>query len=359
MNIASNWPTKHRIQSNIWYIYIMNQWWTKQNTVINSDIDGISKQTSNRKNNRETNHLFNQQTNQPADQQTPQLTSAGQQTSKHACICTHFGIIASIFDSLHGFADWGWQALYDRKRDNDLMVCICLYVMQEGECVVCVCVSPHVRVWNIYKEHVELLRVANPPIRNCPVRECGAHIKKGAWWTHCILTPGMLKIVVASIFFQVLIAFHDGRFPPGDVKAWSVRPLCVCDCVCVRACAFPWFWKGCSEVTAWFGNYEVRIGHWEQRIWKLFGVQVPRNIISPTPPHLKRSIMSVFKCQGTLLAHPTSPHVPSCWCASAKEPHPTPAHRTSIPCTTSKYTIAKIDNPSRAASQPIATKKHK
>ena len=118
----------------------MNQWWTKQNTVINSDIDGIGKQTSNRKNNRETNHLFNQQTNQPADQQTPQLTSAGQQTSKHACICTHFGIIASIFDSLHGFADWGWQALYDRKRDNDLMVCICLYVMQEGECVVCVCV---------------------------------------------------------------------------------------------------------------------------------------------------------------------------------------------------------------------------
>ena len=135
--------------------------------------------------------------------------------------------------------------------------------------------------------------------------------------------------------------------------------VCVCDCVCVRACAFPWFWKGCSEVTAWFGNYEVRIGHWEQRIWKLFGVQVPRNIISPTPPHLKRSIMSVFKCQGTLLAHPTSPHVPSCWCASAKEPHPTPAHRTSIPCTTSKYTIAKIDNPSRAASQPIATKKKK
>ena len=277
----------------------MNQWWTKQNTVINSDIDGIGKQTSNRKNNRETNHLFNQQTNQPADQQTPQLTSAGQQTSKHACICTHFGIIASIFDSLHGFADWGWQALYDRKRDNDLMVCICLYVMQEGECVVCVCVSPHVRVWNIYKEHVELLRVANPPIRNCPVRECGAHIKKGAWWTHCILTPGMLKIVVASIFFQVLIAFHDGRFPPGDVKAWSVRPLCVCVIVCVCAHA----------LSPGFGRAAAR---------------------SPRDLETMRSELdtgnsgfgnySVCKCQGTLLAppHPIS-NVASCQCSSAKE----------------------------------------
>ena len=84
------------------------------------------------------------------------------------------------------------------------------------------------------------------------------------------------------------------------------------------------------------------------------GAQVPRNVISPPHP-----ISNVASCQcarpGTLLAppHPSSPHVPSCWRASTKEAHPTPAHRTSMPCTTSKYTIAKTDNPFRAASQPI------
>ena len=49
--------------------------------------------------------------------------------------------------------------------------------------------------------------------------------------------------------------------------------------------------------------------------------------------------MLVCKCQGTLLA-PT---------------HPTPPdHDRIIPCTTSKYTTAKNNNPSGAASQPVA-----
>ena len=70
--------------------------------------------------------------------------------------------------------------------------------------------------------------------------------------------------------------------------------------------------------------------------------------------------ISVATC--SISPHPTPTsisNVASCWRASAQErylapPHPTVPAYLAIPCTTSKYTIAKNDNPSRAASQPIA-----
>ena len=133
-----------------------------------------------------------------------------------------------------------------------------------------------------------------------------------------------------------------------------------------------WFGKYVSETLSWklwMGNFCRSFGNWkEQRrlstLPGLFNIPSTAQQHAPSaPPHPISNVAScrcasAKECQGTFLAppHPTSPHGPSCWRASAKEPHPTSAHRTSMPCTTSRYTIAKIDNLFSAASQPITKK---